>query len=184
MNSNQDWKQELDDDAPSGLVVFFARNWPYLTMLSLALVGVALSSTSPGSMIPYWEALVPVFALVCFAARGLPKGAGGLIRSARLDLLHWLAVFLAMRLLMLPDLTQMLNSDAIALMLLTVLALGTFTAGNQVGSWRIALVGFLLAAAVPAIAWVERTALLLTLACVGVASITVFVLTRRSADGP
>jgi hypothetical protein len=40
----------------------------------------------------------------------------------------------------------MMNADASALMVMTILALGTFIAGNySSGGWRISLVGFQLA---------------------------------------
>jgi hypothetical protein len=41
---------------------------------------------------------------------------------------------------------------------LTVLALGTFTAGIHIASWCICLVGVVLALGVPAIAWLEQSA--------------------------
>ncbi len=58
----------------------------------------------------------------------------------------------------------MMNADARALAMLTLLALGTFTAGVHVAAWRICLVGVLLALSVPAIAWFEQRTLLLLLA--------------------
>jgi hypothetical protein len=158
-----------DGDAAAGetgdrpVIDFFARNWPYFAMLLLALGGVALTSITPGPMILYWEAVLPIFALSGFFERRLSGDTADRLRIVREEALHWGAVFLAMRMLMLPALSQMLNADATALMLLTVLALGFFTSGNLIGSWRTALVGVALAAAVPAIAWMERSALLVTL---------------------
>lgn len=159
---------------------FLRTTWPYLLMLALALIGIALSSVmKPGRMIAFWEALVPAFALICFVTREKIPGESWLL-AVRRDGLHWLAVFLAMRLLMLPDLSQMLNADALALMLLTVLALGTFTAGNQVGSWKIATVGILLAAAVPGVAWLERTVLLIGIVAIAAVCAVLFVRISRS----
>ena len=88
--------------------------------------------------------------------------------------LHWLAVLVAMYLVFVSDVKQMMNSDASALVLLTVLALGTFTAGVHVAAWRICLVGVVLALAVPAIAWLEEATLLLLL--VATALVAIFVL--------
>jgi hypothetical protein len=67
-------------------------------------------------------------------------------------------------------------------MLLTVLGLGLFTAGNQIGSWRIALVGVLLIAAVPGMAWIQRSALLMALGVVGVIFFAIFVMTKKSPE--
>jgi hypothetical protein len=58
----------------------------------------------------------------------------------------------------------MMSTDSRALYVLTLLALGTFTAGVHIGAWRICLVGVILAIGVPAIAWLEQSALLLLLA--------------------
>ena len=76
---------------------------------------------------------------------------------------HWIAVLVAIRLVFIADVERMMNSDASALAALTLLALGTFTAGVHIASWRICLVGVLLAAGVPGVAWLEQSALLLML---------------------
>jgi hypothetical protein len=67
-----------------------------------------------------------------------------------------------------------MNSDASALVLLKVLALGTFTAGVHVAAWRICVVGVVLALAVPAIAWLDQATLLLLL--IATALVAIFVL--------
>jgi hypothetical protein len=54
--------------------------------------------------------------------------------------------------------------DPAALAALTLLALGAFTAGVHIGAWRICLVGIILGVGVPAIAWLEQSALFLLLA--------------------
>jgi hypothetical protein len=71
---------------------------------------------------------------------------------------------LAMRLMFIADVGRMMNADASALAALVVLALGTFTAGVHIGAWRICLVGLIMAAGVPGIAWLDRSALFLLLA--------------------
>ena len=81
----------------------------------------------------------------------------------------------AMRLMFVADVGRMMNADASALAALTILALGTFTAGVHIMAWRICLIGGLLALGVPAIAWLEQSALLLLLvAVVAVAVIAPF----------
>jgi Flp pilus assembly protein TadB len=80
---------------------------------------------------------------------------------------------------------QMMNADATALMVLALLALGTFTAGIQTDSWRICLVGLVLGLAVPAVAWLEQSTLLLLLVAVvlGAFAILLFSYYRgRHAD--
>jgi hypothetical protein len=166
------------DDKKHRLMAFLAYDWPYLLMLILALVGVALSSLTSGRMLLYWEVVVPIFALSCFFARGAFQNNRDRIKAIRQDSLHWIAVFLSMHLLVLP----MLNADAIALMLLTVLGLGLFTAGNHIGSWRIALVGTLLIAAVPGMAWIQRSALLMALGVIGVICFFIFIVVKKSPE--
>ena len=67
---------------------------------------------------------------------------------------------------------------------LTILALGTFTAGVHIMVWRICLIGGLLALGVPAIAWLEQSVLLLLLvAVVAVAVIAPFFWpNKRTSD--
>jgi hypothetical protein len=78
-----------------------------------------------------------------------------------------------MSIVLVAGVEQMMNADASALMLLTLLALGTFTAGVHVAAWRICLVGVVLAIAVPAIAWLEQATLLLLLIATVLVSIAV-----------
>jgi hypothetical protein len=66
-----------------------------------------------------------------------------------------------MRLLFLPELRGVVNDNATGLTLLTVLALGAFLAGLHARTWRICVVGALVALSVPAAAWFEQSALLL-----------------------
>jgi hypothetical protein len=80
--------------------------------------------------------------------------------------LHWAAVMFTMYLVFVVDVEHMMNADASALMVLALLALGTFTAGIHADSWRICLVGVVLGLGVPAIAWLEQSTLLLVLIAV------------------
>ena len=54
-----------------------------------------------------------------------------------------------------------------------LLALGTFTAGLQVMSWQVCALGVAMALAVPAIAWIENSALLVTLIIASVIGLAV-----------
>jgi hypothetical protein len=82
------------------------------------------------------------------------------------------------------DVKQQMSSDASALVLLTLLALGTFTAGVHVAAWRICLVGVVLAITIPAIAWLEQaTLLLLLIATVLVAIVVLYVMHKRQDQG-
>ncbi|ALK10082.1 hypothetical protein [Blastochloris viridis] len=146
---------------------FLMREWPYLLILLFGLFGVAYTSISQTPMRGYWIALTPFIGLVCIIIRWRDAAD----RDERLHLvwtqcLHWVAVLLSMQLLFIADVARMMNSDASALSVLTLLGLGTFLAGVHIGSWRICLVGVILGAGVPEIAWLEQSALFLLLVVV------------------
>ena len=130
---------------------FLAREWPYLLMLMLALFGVAYTSFAKTPLTTYWIILAPFIGVICVITRWREAAS----REQRLRLvwtqaLHWGAVLIAMHLMFVADVRRMMNADASALGALTVLALGTFTAGVHIAAWRICLVGMVLAAGVPA----------------------------------
>jgi hypothetical protein len=90
-----------------------------------------------------------------------------------------------MQLAYVPDVKSMMNADASALMVLTLLALGTFTAGAQLGAWRICVVGVVLALGVPFIAWLDRATLLITIVAVAIAILGTFIFVHhRQAGAP
>jgi hypothetical protein len=151
---------------------FWLRELPYVVVLILTLFGVAYASFSRQSMVGYWEFLVPVIGILCVVT-AWPHAPD---RAARLRLvwtqaLHWLAFLVAMNLLLLGGVTSTLSADASGLVILTLLALGTFVAGVHIQAWQICVLGVVMALAVPAIAWIERSALLLLLVFVALAAI-------------
>jgi hypothetical protein len=148
----------------SRVVSFLRREWAYITMVTLVLFGVALTSISRPGMATYWVVLTPLFGLICVAARWRDvqdrKARWQLVQT---QMLHWFGVILAMKLVFVSDVMKIMNSDASGLMVLTIFALGTFTAGILTGAWRICLIGVLMGLEVPAIAWLEESTLLLIL---------------------
>ncbi len=163
---------------------FFARDWPYIVMLILAVIGVAVASVAGGIMMVYWDLLVPVFAAVCIWTRSRDAHPKTMFpRLITVEALHWGAVFIAMQLAYVPDVKSMMNADASALMVLTLLALGTFTAGAQLGAWRICAVGVVLALGVPLIAWLDRATLLITIVAVTLAVLATFIFVHRRQSG-
>ena len=144
---------------------FWLRELPYIVVLALTVFGVAYASFSRQPMVGYWEFLAPVIGVLCVVI-GWQHAHD---RTMRLRLiwtqaLHWLAFLVAMNLLLLSGVSSLLSSDAVGLTVLTLLALGTFVAGVHIQAWQICILGMIMAAGVPAIAWIERSALLLLLA--------------------
>lgn len=172
--------------APStGPGAFIKHEWPYIGMLALAFLGVALATVAQGPIMAYWEFLVPLFAAICVYTRmrdAQRQAAFG--RLLRIEALHWGAVFVAMQLIYLTSASRMMGVDAAGLMIMTLLALGTFTAGAQIGSWRICLVGAVLGIGVPFVAWLERATLLITLVGVAVVSLLAYFILHRRHGAP
>jgi hypothetical protein len=180
-------ERELDSAVRFDVRAFLGRDWPYIVMLVLAVIGVAFASVAPGPMTFYWEMLVPFFAIVCVFTRWRDSQHQKLhLRLIRIEALHWGAVFVAMQLIYVTDVSRMMNVNAAALVIMTLLALGTFTAGAQIGAWRISVVGIVLALGVPFVAWLERATLLLTLSVIGLIALAAFLFAhhRRNHGSP
>jgi hypothetical protein len=167
------------------LVGMFIKEWPYFVMLALAIFGVAYTNFSRAAMTGYWIALAPLFGLICVAARWRNlDDSQARVRLILSQALHWTAVIFAMYLVFVSDVKQMMSEIASSLMVLTVLALGTFTAGIHIVSWRVCAVGAVLGVGVPIVAWFEESTLLillLVLVLLGVIVVLFALDHRRSA---
>ncbi len=156
--------------APS-VVSWLLRDLPYAVMLALALGGIVLTAFQGPTTYYYWMALAPIYGLI-----SVISGWGRLeTGSERLQLvvtqaLHWLAFVGAMWLMFLPQVRGIENDNATSLTLLILLALGTFVAGVHARTWRVCTVGAFLALSVPAVAWIQESAVLML---VGVALVVV-----------
>lgn len=153
----------MSDRTESGLL----RDLPYAAMLALAVGGIVLTGFRGLTTHYYWMALAPIYGLACVLSgwRETDKTAEHL-RLIVTQALHWLAFLAAMSLMFLPEVRGVVNDNATSLALLILLALGTFVAGVHARVWRICLVGVFLAAAVPAVAWIQDSAMLLAVASV------------------
>jgi hypothetical protein len=153
-------------------VSFWIRELPFTLVLILTVAGVAYTSFSKKPIIGYWEILAPIIALVCIGAGWQEAGD----KSARLRLivtqaLHWFAFLLVMNLMLLTSVQRIFTAQTTALAIFTLLALGTFTAGVHVLSWQVCLLGLIMALGIPAIAWIENSALLVVLIAVAVVGV-------------
>ena len=166
---------------------FWLRDLPYAVVFVLALFGIAYNGYSKQSIVGYWEFLALAICMVCIGS-GWPHAHD---KKTRLRLvwtqaLHWLAFLIAMNVMLLPSVQRMMNANATSLAILTLLALGTFTAGVHILSWQICLLGIVMALGVPASAWLEQSALLLglgVLALVGI-GLAAWLYMRRSGASP
>ncbi|MQT13619.1 hypothetical protein [Segnochrobactrum spirostomi] len=142
---------------------FWLSELPYIVMLILVLVGIAITSLVPGWTAGYWQLITVAFAAIAIASEWPRLETDSRWwRLVLVQVLHWGAIFLAMRVLFLPHVAQMLNSDSIGLAVLGLLALGTLLDGIHLASWPIAVVGVLLGLSVPAIAWLDQATVMIT----------------------
>jgi hypothetical protein len=155
-----------------------------VALFTLSAVGIAISKLAPEDALWYWLAMVPVFggiSLVFGWSRARAQGMtpGVVVRS---QLLHWLALAVAVCLVFLLEYTgRMTNADAGLVVLLT-LALTTFLAGVHF-DWRFCAVGAVLAAAVAAVALLKQFVWVVVIAAVAVAAFLVYRARRRDPGG-
>ena len=140
---------------------FWIKELPFALVLILTTLGVAYTSLTRQPLVGFWELLAPLLALVCIGS-GWPSAND---KTARLILigsqvLHWLAFVVVMNVLLLPSVQRNFTANSTAIAVFTLLALGTFTAGLQVFSWQVCSLGLVMALAVPAVAWIENSALI------------------------
>ena len=160
----------MSDTAQPGVGRWLLRDLPYAAMLALALGGIVLTSFRGPTTYFYWMALAPIYGLISVVA-GWGRLDTGSERTQLVvtQALHWLAVVAAMWLMFLPQVRGVENDNATSLSLLILLALGTLLAGVHARAWRVCSIGAFLAIAVPAVAWIQESAVLLLVGVVLVA---------------
>jgi hypothetical protein len=140
------------------------RELPFALVLILIVVGVAYTSFSKQPIITYWEVLAPIIGIVCIAAGWQnAEDRAAQWRLVWTQALHWLAFIFVMNMMLVPSVQRSFNAGTTALTIFLLLALGTFTAGVHVLSWQICLLGLIMAIGIPALAWIENSALLIVL---------------------
>jgi hypothetical protein len=146
---------------------FLRRQLPYLAVLALAISGVAYTNISRQPLVGYWEFLTLAMGVVCVVTEwGKADDKQSRIQLILKQALHWGAILVTMNIMLLSGVQQLLPSPATSLVLLMLLALGTFLAGLNLSSLQMCFLGLAMAFAVPAIAWFKQSALFLVLAAV------------------
>lgn len=130
---------------------------PYIAMLLLALAGVTFRLT-----VGYWIMLAPVFGVICvIAGWHHVENRDKHFRLIAAQALNWSALVIAVYVLHNSGVVGEMNANAIALAMMTLLALSTFVAGVQAWVWRICAIGIALLIAVPVIGWADQSAMIL-----------------------
>jgi hypothetical protein len=162
---------------------FLRRKLPYLAVLTLAIVGVAFTNMSHQPISGFWEFLAIAIGVVCVVT-AWPNVHD---RKARFRLMwmqaaHWATFLVVMNIMLLPGVQKMVPAPANSLVLLMLLALGTFLAGINLLSLEICFLGLAMALFVPAIAWLKQSALFLLLAAVLLVGLGITFWPRRGKD--
>jgi hypothetical protein len=121
-----------DDNVPAetgpshtGRTDSWRRHLPYLLVLALALAGVAYANMSQKSLAGYWELLALISGIVCiFSEWGKTEDKEARVRLVWTQAVHWIAVLVAMNIMLLSGVQQLLPAPATSLVLLMLLALG------------------------------------------------------------
>lgn len=135
------------------------RKLPHAALLALTIGGVAFTSITHTPLIRYWELLAVLIALICIASGWADRDRQDRIQLIVKQTAHWIAIIVAMRIILLPGIQTMFTAPATGYALLLLLALGTFLAGLNI-SLELCALGILMALAVPAMLWIKQTALL------------------------
>ena len=185
MSESQTTEPEADLADDSRKVGFLRRTLPFVALLVLAIVGVAYSNISQRPLAGYWEFLALVTGIVCVLTQwSSARDKQPRIRLIITQALHWVAILVTMNIVLLSGVQSMLPAPATGLVLLTLLALGTFLAGVNFLSLQICFLGVAMAVAVPAIAWFKQSALFLLLGAILVIGLVVAFWPRRAGERP
>ncbi|WP_051678718.1 hypothetical protein [Xanthobacter sp. 91] len=159
---------------------FWLREGPYLAILALTVGGVAYVAMTRRPLVTFWE-----FVAVASCAVGIFAGwRRAALKEQRLrlvvtQLLHWGAFLAAMNLVFLPSVQAVADADSTSLIVLLLLALGSFVAGVHTQSWRMGLNGVFMALCVPAVAWLDQSALFVALVGAAAVGAAGFILWAR-----
>ncbi|MGJ4946536.1 hypothetical protein ACQR1W_38690 [Bradyrhizobium sp. HKCCYLS1011] len=146
---------------------FLWQQLPYILALVLAIAGVAYTNISHRPLVGYWEFLSLAIAAVCVVAKW-PQldNKQAQFRLLWTQALHWVAVLVAMNIVLISSVQQLLPTPASSLVLLVLLALGTFLAGLSLLLPQICFLGVAMAATVPALSWLKQSMIFFLLAAV------------------
>jgi hypothetical protein len=162
---------------------FLWQQLPYVVALVLAIAGVAYTNASHQPLVGYWEFLALAIAVVCVFNKW-PELDGREERWRLLwtQALHWVAVLVAMNIMLVSGVQQLLSTPATSLVLLTLLALGTFLAGVSLLSTQIGFLGVAMAITVPAISWLQQSVILFLLGAVLLIGLGITFWLRQDRD--
>jgi hypothetical protein len=148
-----------------------------LALMALAVIGVGITYFLPAKSYRYWVAMVPVFGIACTSAEWsrLRRQNLGTWKTVRNQLIHWFGVLVSVYLVHMLMNIQHLTKQNAGLIVLLVLALGTFLAGIQLG-WRLFVLGTFLWVILAVAAYLQGSLWVMIL--IGMVIITLFIYFR------
>src|SRR5947209_10836893 len=144
MKENNAQRQQGTDPPPPqpAMAQFLWQQLPYVVALVLAVAGVAYTNVSHQPLVGYWEFLALAICVVCVVTKWpVTRGKEARLRLIWTQALHWVAVLVTMNIMLVSGVQQLLPTPATGLVLLTLLALGTFLAGVSLLSLQISFLG-------------------------------------------
>jgi len=169
----------------SGMAHFLWQQLPFVVALVLAIAGVAYTNVSQQPLVGYWEFLALAMGVVCVVTKWPEtQGKEAQLRLVWTQALHWIAVLVTMNIMLMSGVQQLLPTLATGLILLTLLALGTFLAGLSLLSLQIAFLGVAMGVAVPAISWLKQSVLFFLLGAVLLIGLGMTFWLRRDREPP
>jgi hypothetical protein len=142
----------------SAVIRWLVRDIAYIAMLLLALIGVGFRLP-----VSYWLVLFPLFGIIS-AYEGRVRGVslGEQIKSVMGIAAIWIAMLVAIYLLYSNGVQGMIDTNARSLVMVILLALGTFCAGVQARIWQICAIGVVLFLCVPGLGWLDQSFMFVT----------------------
>ena len=146
------------------------------SLVILCFIGVAYTNFASQSSYRYWLWMIPVFAVAAIISewsRYKRHEIGG-YQFIRQQILHWGAVFIAIKTVFLLNQVGRLDNDGTALCLMTVISLSTFLAGVYIG-WRFLVLGLFITLATLIVAYLEAYIWVLIPVAIGIVALGILV---------
>ena len=125
-------------------------------LLVLCFIGIAYTDIAGVRSINFWMWMIPVFAIAAIIlewSRYIKEEIDG-FHFIRQQVLHWLAVFIAFKVIFILLNIGRLPANGAAFVLMTIMSLSTFLAGIYIG-WRFLVLGIFIALATIIAAYLE-----------------------------
>ena len=146
------------------------------SLLILCFIGVAYTNFASVRSYHYWLWMIPIFAIAAIISewsRYKRHKIDG-YHFIRQQVLHWAAVFLAIKIIFMLNELGRFNNDVTALSLMITLSLSTFIAGIYIG-WRFLVLGLFISLATLLIAYMETYVWVLIPIAIGIVIIGVAI---------